>query len=204
MNKYDRYRNELMRINNNIQFYKHKIALCQASNARMFYEKLLSKEAKRFHDLQVQYEQFDLKYKQLSSLPEDDGTALDEMGEELVPENTMNEMGEPEDPESTVDELINPEQPLNGTLNSEEDVPLEGQRVFTLEELSKFNGTNGQPAYVAVNGIVYDVSSIQRWAGGTHFSLFAGRDLSNNFNVCHGGNTEKLLNLPVVGTLKVD
>jgi Predicted heme/steroid binding protein len=35
---------------------------------------------------------------------------------------------------------------------------------FTLEELKQYNGENGQPAYVAIDGIVYDVSmSILGW-----------------------------------------
>jgi len=37
---------------------------------------------------------------------------------------------------------------------------------FTLEDLKKFNGKNGTPAYVACDGKVYDVSdsfSLERW-----------------------------------------
>ena len=29
---------------------------------------------------------------------------------------------------------------------------------FTLEDLSQYNGSNGSPAYVAMEGIVYDIS----------------------------------------------
>lgn len=32
------------------------------------------------------------------------------------------------------------------------------EKTFTREELAKFNGQNGQPAYVAISGTVYDVS----------------------------------------------
>ncbi len=36
-------------------------------------------------------------------------------------------------------------------------------KTFTLEELKQFNGQNGQPAYVAVDGVVYDVSNVGPW-----------------------------------------
>lgn len=32
------------------------------------------------------------------------------------------------------------------------------QKEFTIKELTKYDGSSGRPAYVAVNGIVYDVS----------------------------------------------
>lgn len=72
---------------------------------------------------------------------------------------------------------------------------------FTLSELSKYNGTMGNPAYVAVNGIVYDVSNIPKWSGGTHYGLTAGKDLSSEFETCHG-ISNKLAKLPKVGVLK--
>ena len=53
------------------------------------------------------------------------------------------------------------------------------ERVFSLDELATFNGKDGQPAYVAVDGVVYDVSALARWATGLHMNLhFAGEDLS--------------------------
>lgn len=76
------------------------------------------------------------------------------------------------------------------------------QRVFTNEELAQYDGSGGRPAYVAVNGIVYDVSLDATWGGGTHFSLYSGRDLTGAFMGCHGGQFETLRNLPQVGILK--
>ncbi len=58
-------------------------------------------------------------------------------------------------------------------------------KIFSLEELVKFNGKNGNPAYVAVDGIVYDVTFEATWAAGRHFGLEAGNDLSNEFKKCH-------------------
>ena len=75
------------------------------------------------------------------------------------------------------------------------------QRQFTAEELSQYNGMNGNPTYVAVNGVVYDLSNVARWAGGSHFGLVAGQDHTSDFMGCHGGLTERLQLLPVVGTL---
>ncbi|WP_207640916.1 cytochrome b5 domain-containing protein [Clostridium lundense] len=80
-------------------------------------------------------------------------------------------------------------------------VNLEKPKEFTLEELSKYDGTMGKPAYVAVNGTVYDVSNEASWGGASHFGLIAGKDLTAQFNGCHG-NASILSNLPKVGTLK--
>ncbi len=52
-------------------------------------------------------------------------------------------------------------------------------RKFTAEELKKYNGLNGMPAYVAVNGVVYDVSKSKYWKKGIHQKLHqAGNDLT--------------------------
>ena len=76
----------------------------------------------------------------------------------------------------------------------------ERQQTFTLEELSKYNGIGGNAAYVAVNGIVYDVSSVNVWAGGVHNGISAGRDVTEDFNTCHG--TSNILDkLPKVGVV---
>ncbi len=79
---------------------------------------------------------------------------------------------------------------------------MERQKEFTLEELKKYDGSNGKPAYVAVNGIVYDVSSEATWGGGTHFGLYSGKDLSSEFLGCHKGMIEILNKLFRVGTIK--
>lgn len=77
---------------------------------------------------------------------------------------------------------------------------LENQTTLTLQELSRFDGKNGNPAYVAVNGTVYDVTNNAAWAAATHFGLTAGRDLTNAFASCHPG--QPILNkLRTVGKL---
>lgn len=74
------------------------------------------------------------------------------------------------------------------------------QKQFTLEELSQYNGSNGKPAYVAVKGIVYDLSKVEAWTGGKHFDLIAGKDLTIEFN-SHHGVIKKLSRIPKVGIL---
>ena len=77
------------------------------------------------------------------------------------------------------------------------------EKQFTLEELAKYDGSNGKPAYVAIEGVVYDVSLSSPWGGGTHFGLYAGKDLTKEFKGCHQGDKKILENLPIVGRLKV-
>lgn len=75
------------------------------------------------------------------------------------------------------------------------------QRLFTIEELAVFDGKNGKPAYVAVNGIVYDVTNNRAWAAATHFGLVSGKDYTQEFASCHAGQQSILTMLPVVGRL---
>lgn len=87
--------------------------------------------------------------------------------------------------------------PNSSSSNPEE----ENERIFTLEELAEYDGARGKPAYVAVEGVVYDVSREATWGGGSHFGLLAGRDLTKEFKDCHG--SEGILKgLPKVGVLK--
>ena len=77
------------------------------------------------------------------------------------------------------------------------------QQEFTLEELSKYTGISGNPPYVSVNGIIYDLSSVQSWDEGAHFGVVAGIDATKNFNTCHGAS--KILDtIPNVGILKIN
>lgn len=72
------------------------------------------------------------------------------------------------------------------------------QKTFTLAELSQYNGKNGQPAYVAVDGVVYDMTTV--FANGTHYTHFAGTELTNAFYTRHAKSA--ITKYPVVGTLR--
>lgn len=74
-------------------------------------------------------------------------------------------------------------------------------KTFTLEELSQYTGKNGAKAYVAVDGVVYDVTDVPAWKNGEHKNgLTAGKDLSKEIlSSPHGKRV--LENLPVVGEL---
>jgi predicted heme/steroid binding protein len=53
------------------------------------------------------------------------------------------------------------------------------ERLFTEQELRRFDGEDG-PAYVAFQGVVYDVSGCPRWRRGMHEQLhFPGLDLTS-------------------------
>lgn len=52
-------------------------------------------------------------------------------------------------------------------------------RKFTAEDLSRFNGENGSPIYIAYDGRIFDVTASRFWRGGTHLKRHpAGRDLT--------------------------
>lgn len=71
--------------------------------------------------------------------------------------------------------------------------------VFNKESLATYDGQNGNRAYVAVNGVVYDVTDVPNWRGGKHQGNTAGMDLTSVLGRSPHG--EKVLkDLPVVGT----
>ncbi|CAH8713054.1 cytochrome b5 [Paenibacillus thiaminolyticus] len=75
------------------------------------------------------------------------------------------------------------------------------QQTMNREQLAQYNGKNGWPAYVAVNGIVYDVTNNAAWSAATHFGLSAGRDWTREFASCHAAEQWILHTLPPVGRL---
>ena len=76
----------------------------------------------------------------------------------------------------------------------------EEMRTFTLEELSQYNGKDGQPAYVAVDGVVYDVTNVEAWKDGEHkLGLTAGNELTEEITKQSPHGLKVLEGLPIGG-----
>ena len=75
---------------------------------------------------------------------------------------------------------------------------------MTLAELAQNNGRDGRPAYVAVNGTVYDVTASPRWQNGLHPpDHHAGQDLTEELATAPHVRAV-VERFPVVGTLDVE
>ena len=73
---------------------------------------------------------------------------------------------------------------------------------LTLAQLKKYNGQNGNPAYVAIDGTIYDVTNVKGWSNGQHKGgASAGKDLSSIIDSSPHGRSV-LANLTVIGKLK--
>ncbi|MCH5464638.1 cytochrome b5 domain-containing protein [Levilactobacillus tujiorum] len=73
------------------------------------------------------------------------------------------------------------------------------EKIFSKSELVKFDGQQGQPAYVAIDGVVYDVSGVEAWAGGKHHGNLAGQELTSVIDGQSPHGRKVLTKLPVVG-----
>ena len=75
---------------------------------------------------------------------------------------------------------------------------------MTKSELAKHDGRDGRPAYIAVNGTIYDVTASPLWQGGAHQgSHQAGADLTEELKSAPHvrGVVERF---PAVGRLEAD
>lgn len=76
---------------------------------------------------------------------------------------------------------IEDEQPVDSDepdMDTDEPITDADNIELTLEALVTYNGKDDMPAYVAHNGIIYDVSDVPQWANGTHNGQYAGTDLT--------------------------
>jgi predicted heme/steroid binding protein len=96
--------------------------------------------------------------------------------------------------QSTAQTVV-PEQPASASQQPSSSQTEE--RTFTLVELAQYDGQNGNPAYAAVDGVVYDITRVFR--NGTHFTHQAGQDLSDAFYLRHAKSA--ITRYPVVGIL---
>ena len=73
---------------------------------------------------------------------------------------------------------------------------------MTANELARNDGRDGRPAYIAVNGTIYDVTASPLWPGGDHQgSHQAGRDLTEELKSAPHVRTV-VERFPVVGRLE--
>lgn len=94
--------------------------------------------------------------------------------------------------------VVNPPVTNNPTPTTQNTSP--SVKTFTLAQLAKYNGMNGQSAYIAVSGVVYDVTNAKGWNNGSHQGVSAGQDLTSAITQAPHG-TSVLKGLPVVGKI---
>ncbi len=74
---------------------------------------------------------------------------------------------------------------------------------ITVKELEKYNGKNGNPAYVAYQGKVYDLSQSSLWSNGDHMGMHqAGKDITEEVELApHGEEVLEREKVKLVGKL---
>lgn len=73
--------------------------------------------------------------------------------------------------------------------------PQTTENIFNAQSLAKYNGKNGNPSYIAVDGLVYDVSTL--FINGEHRGCYAGGDVSAAFHDQH--SSQYLQRFPIIG-----
>lgn len=143
--------------------------------------------------------------------PADDGDQ-EEPSDTDEPANETDSSSEDESEDATDDGYSDPD--ISGddeastdeeTSNDAPDGPgrmnADGELELTLEDLSYYDGTDGKKAYVAVDGIIYDMSGSSRWSGGNHNGYQAGQDLTSVIDNISPHGRSTLTRVPTVGIL---
>ena len=79
----------------------------------------------------------------------------------------------------------------------------EGMIELNSEQLAEFNGKDGNKAYIAVDGKIYDVTDVEPWAGGVHAGgqFEAGSDYSDEIVSASPHGLTPLEDLDPIGNL---
>lgn len=77
----------------------------------------------------------------------------------------------------------------------------DGTLELTLEQLKQYDGKNGNPAYVAVDGVIYDLTNVPAWKNGQHNGYSAGNDLTDIIKNKSPHGLKNLDGKPIVGKL---
>jgi len=80
---------------------------------------------------------------------------------------------------------------------TENEEPLE----LTLAELAAFDGREGRRGFIAVDGIIYEVTGSSRWRNGNHNGYQAGQDLTQFIDQVSPHGRSVLSRMPQVGIL---
>lgn len=74
------------------------------------------------------------------------------------------------------------------------------EKIFTKEELAKFNGENGAKSYFAYKGNVYDATGNPHMKASKNHGNLAGKDITEALSHSPHGDSV-IQNLPIVGKL---
>ena len=99
--------------------------------------------------------------------------------------------------EEIIDEYEKEKKKENKYKNTEE----RKLRTFTIEEVQQADGKDGRPAYIIIEGSVYDVGDCKEWCCGKHYGISSGKDLTNFYKSCHKNEEYILKRLRLIGTL---
>jgi predicted heme/steroid binding protein len=107
---------------------------------------------------------------------------------------------EPVDEPVEEDPVTEDEEPVTETVDDEpEEEETTQTTVFNAQTLANYDGREGRAAYIAIDGVVYDVTSSPRWPNGQHNGFQAGQDLSRQIPQNHRADM-RFERFPVVGT----
>jgi predicted heme/steroid binding protein len=75
------------------------------------------------------------------------------------------------------------------------------EKLYSKNQLALRNGTDKEEIWVALNGVIYDVSASRLWKNGKHYEHWAGQDLSDELK--DAPHTEKVFEkFEIIGKLR--
>lgn len=100
-------------------------------------------------------------------------------------------------------DTYNDDETEDDAYNDDDETEDETTLAFTLDELSNYDGLDGNDAYIAVDGDVYDVTDSSYWMDGVHQGeITAGQDLTQEIDEISPHGRSVLDNIPHIGTLQ--
>ena len=124
-----------------------------------------------------------------------------EVVEEPVVEPVTPPVTEPVDEPVEEEPVTEDEEPVTETVDDEpEEEETTQSNVFNAQTLANYDGLEGRLAYIALDGVVYDVTGHLMWPNGLHRGYFqAGKDYSAQIPASHRRDM-RYDELPKVGT----